>query len=110
MKKLPSDYPEHIDPRTGRFKKGFSGNPAGNQKGMVYKSARIKHALLSFFEDNYLNTGAFMLWARATGNEKAFFDYVIKHILPKDVSMSVETQSDLAQAIKEARSRKSPSK
>ena len=108
--KLPSDYPDYIDPKTGKFKKGHSGNPDGCPKGIIYKSARIKHQLLSFFEDGYINKGKFLAWVRIPGNEKLFFDYIMKNILPKDVNMAVEGGESLADILKAARARKDAKK
>ena len=108
LDKIPfknTDYPPYIDPATGKFRKGMTGNPGGCPKGIIYKSTRLKNALMDFFEDNYLNSGKFMRWVRATRNEKVFFDYLLKHVIAKDINMNVEGESNLAQAIKEARTR-----
>lgn len=107
MKKLPSDYPEYIDPATGKFKKGYTGNPAGGKKGITLKATRIKNTIMSLFEENYLHTGKFMAWVRLPGNEEKFFDYMLKngHVLPRDMNLNVTDEGDLAGKLKAARDR-----
>lgn len=108
LNKIPSSpkgYPEYIDPKTGRFKPGYSGNPAGRPKNVLNQTTLIKETLLSFFQNNYINTGKFMRWVSLPGNEQAFFDYVIKHVMAKDINMLVETESDLASKLNAGRER-----
>jgi hypothetical protein len=102
----PEHFPKHIDPKTGRFRPGHSGNPAGRPKNVLNQTTLIKETLLSFFENNYINSGKFMRWVSLPGNERAFFDYVIKHVMAKDINMQVEAQSSLADELQRARSRR----
>ena len=101
----PEHFPEHIDPQTGKFKKGYSGNPAGRPKNVANQTTLIKETLLSFFQNNYINTGKFMRWVSIPGNERAFFDYVIKYVMAKDINMQIEAEDGLSERLRKGRAR-----
>jgi hypothetical protein len=69
---------------SGSFKKGQSGNPGGQPKGLKHKLTKIKEAIADAFDPN-----DFKQWART--NKTDYYNLMVK-VMPKELFIEGEIQ------------------